>query len=251
MTQDHPAADAAGSPPPLAGRVILVTGAAGGLGSVACHALAAAGATLLLLGRNEKRLNALYDALLAAGAAEPMVVPLDLAAQDDARFEELAQAVASQLGRLDGILHCASQFVQLAPLATQQLKDWERAFAVNVLAPFALTRACLPLLCGAPDASVLFCAEAHALAPGAYWGGFAASQAALPGLVHMLAEEHEALPGLRFNLLIPGNIETPMRERTHPGETRAQRRPVAELVPLLLELLGPDSQGRSGQVVRA
>ena len=236
---------------PLQGRVLLVTGAAGGLGSVACHALAAAGATLLLLGRNEKRLNALYDALLAAGAAEPMVVPLDLAAQNDAQFEELAQAVASQLGRLDGILHCASQFVQLAPLHGQQLKDWERAFAVNILAPFALTRACLPLLRAAPDASVLFCAEAHALAPKAYWGGFAASQAALPGLVRMLAEEHEDQASLRFNLLVPGNIETPMRERTHPGETRAQRRPVAELVPLLLNLLGPASLGRTGEVIQA
>jgi NAD(P)-dependent dehydrogenase (short-subunit alcohol dehydrogenase family) len=236
---------------PLADRVLLVTGAAGGLGQLACHALAAAGATLLLLGRNERRLNTLYDALLAAGAALPVVIPLDLAAQKDAQFEELALTIEAQLGRLDGIAHLASQFVQLSPLSDQRLADWEQAFAVNTLAPFALTRACLPLLLRAPDASVLFCAEAHALAPAAFWGGFAASQAALPGLARMFAEEHAATPALRFNLLVPGAIGTPMRERTHPGETRAQRRPAAQLVPLLIEWLGPASRGRSGETLRA
>jgi NAD(P)-dependent dehydrogenase (short-subunit alcohol dehydrogenase family) len=239
------------SPPLLADRVILVTGATGGLGRAASLALAAAGATVLLLARNERRLDALYDALVAAGAPTPVAIPLDLAKQQDAQFEELAQTIEAQLGRLDGIAHLAGQFVQLAPIAQQRLPDWEKAFAVNILAPFALTRACLPLLSRAADASVLFCCEAHTLQPGAFWGGFAASQAALPALVRMLHEEHPQMPGLRFNLLVPGAIETPMRERTHPGETRAERRPPAELASLLLEWLGPASRGRSGEIVRA
>ena len=140
--------------PPFSERVILVTGATGGLGSMACLTLAKAGATLLLLARNEKRLDALYDQIVALGAPTPVSIPLDLASQKDAQFDELATMIAAQLGRLDGILHSASQFVQLSPLASQTLKDWERAFAVNALAPFGLTRACLPLLSESPDASV-------------------------------------------------------------------------------------------------
>ena len=239
------------SPPPLHDRVILLTGATGGLGHVASRVLAKAGATVLLLARNEKRLNALYDLVIADGSPTPVSIPLDLAAQKDAQFEELAQTIEVQLGRLDGIAHFASQFVQLAALTHQRLPDWEKAFAVNILAPFALTRACLPLLQRAPDASVLFCAEAHALEPGAFWGGFAASQAALPGLMRTFGEEHTGYPGLRFNLLIPGPIETPMRERTHPGETRAERRPAAELAPLLQYWLGPESSGQNGQTIMA
>ena len=181
----------------------------------------------------------------------PVVIPLDLAAQKDAQFEELALTIESQVGRLDGIGHFATHFMRLSPLAEQHLSDWERAFAVNTLAPFALTRACLPLLTRAPDAAVLFCAETHALAPRAYWGGFAASQAALPGISRMFCEEHEADSALRFNLLIPGAIQSTIRELTHPGETRAQRRPAAELAPLLLEWMGPASTGRSGEVIRA
>lgn len=236
---------------PLDGRVILVTGATGGLGRVCCHALAAAGATVLLLARNEKRLNALHDELVAAGAPAPVVIPLDLGRQKDPQFEELAQTIEVQLGRLDGIAHLASQYVELSALRHQALPDWERAFAVNALAPFALTRACLPLLERSPDASVLFCCESHALAPTAFWGGFAASQAGTISLMRMLADEYEASPQLRFNLLVPGPIETPMRERSHPGETRGERRPPEQLAPLLLEWLGPNSRGRSGEVVRA
>jgi len=206
---------------------------------------------VLLLARNEKRLDSLYDQIVDMGAPTPVSIPLDLAAQKDAQFDELASMIASQLGRLDGIAHFASQFVQLAPLASQTLKDWERAFAVNTLAPFGLTRACLPLLSASPDASVLFAVESHSLKPGAYWGGFTASQSAIPGLAQILAEEHEANPNLRFNVLVPGNIETPMRERTHPGETRAQRRPTIELSERILECLGPASRGRSGEVIVA
>lgn len=236
---------------PLDGRVILVTGATGGLGRVTCQTLAAAGATVLLLARNEKRLDVLYDQLVASGAPTPVAIPLDLARQKDPQFEELAQTIEAQLGRLDGIVHLASQFVQLAPLIHQSLPDWERAFAVNSLAPFALTRACLPLLSRAGDASVLFCCESHALEPTAFWGGFSASQAGMIALMRILADEHHDQPGLRFNLLVPGPIETPMRERTHPGETRAERRPPGELAPLLLTWLGPQSRGRNGEIVRA
>jgi len=235
----------------LANRVILVTGATGGLGQMTCEALAQEGATLLLLARNEKRLDALYDRIVEMGGPTPVSIPLDLAAQKDAQFDELASMIASQLGRLDGIAHFASQFVQLAPLASQTLKDWERAFAVNTLAPFGLTRACLPLLNQSPDASVLFTVEAHSLKPGAFWGGFTASQTALPAMARILSEEHEANPNLRFNVLVPGNIETPMRERTHPGETRAQRRPTQQLAGLMVECFGPTGRGRRGEVIFA
>lgn len=237
--------------PDFSQRVILVTGATGGLGTMACNALAQEGVTLLLLARNEKRLNTLYDQIVELGAPTPISIPLDLAAQKDAQFEELASMIASQVGRLDGIAHFASHFVQLSPLASQRLNDWERAFAVNTLAPFALTRACLPLLLNSPDASVLFAVESHSLEPGAFWGGFTASQIPLPGLAKILTAEYEAHPHVRFNVLAPGNIETPMRERTHPGETRAQRRPTEELSSLVLNLLGPGGHGRSGELIRA
>ena len=93
---------------PLQSRVILVTGAGTGLGRASAQAFAAQGATVLLLGRTEERLNEAYDLIVEAGHPTPAVFPFDLSAADEAGFDGLANTIAQQFGRLDGILHSAS-----------------------------------------------------------------------------------------------------------------------------------------------
>ncbi|NLA67563.1 MAG: SDR family NAD(P)-dependent oxidoreductase, partial [Gammaproteobacteria bacterium] len=97
-------AAAAGASAALAGRVVLVTGAHGGLGSAAAVSCARAGATVVLLGRRVPRLNRVYDAIVRdpSGLPEPVNYPFDLAgaAYDDPA--ELADRLGAPLGRLDG-----------------------------------------------------------------------------------------------------------------------------------------------------
>ncbi|MDE2259305.1 MAG: SDR family NAD(P)-dependent oxidoreductase [Betaproteobacteria bacterium] len=238
------------NPLPLQSRVILVTGAGSGLGRHAARAFASQGASVLLLGRNERRLNAVYDDLVRAECPQPAVIPFDLAEADEARFQALAQMLEQQMGRLDGILHSASHFVKLGPLVQQHLKQWQPAFATNVFAPFALTQACLPLLEAAPDASVLFTAEEHGLNPAAYWGGFGVSNAALIALVKIFADEFSNEPHLRFNVMVPGQVASPMRNRTHPGEVGSSLRQPASLMETYCYWMGPESTGRSGEIIR-
>ncbi|MHB8353905.1 MAG: SDR family NAD(P)-dependent oxidoreductase [Burkholderiales bacterium] len=236
--------------PPLQSRVILVTGAGSGLGRHAARAFAAQGATILLLGRNERRLNGVYDELVEAGFAQPAVIPFDLSDADEPRFQALAQMIEKQMGRLDGILHSASHYVKLGPLSQQHLKQWQPAFATNVFASFGLTQACLPLLGQSPDASVLFTAEEHGLKPAAYWGGFGISNAALIALAKIFADEYTNQPHLRFNILIPGQVASPMRNRTHPGEVGELLRQPASLMETYCYWMGPESTGRSGEIIR-
>ena len=91
----------------LGGRVVLVAGAAGGLGAAASLACAKAGATLVLLGRKLAPLNRLYDAVKAVGP-EPILYPLDLEGASPDDFDQLGQAIDGEFGRLDGLLHCAA-----------------------------------------------------------------------------------------------------------------------------------------------
>ena len=85
-------------PPPLStspGRVILVTGASGGLGRPLALACAAQGATLVLHGRNVGKLEAVYDAIVAAGGAEPMILPLEHhRGRDGRRFRQRRRCAA-------------------------------------------------------------------------------------------------------------------------------------------------------------
>ena len=230
-------------------RVILVTGAGQGLGRVAASAFARRGATVILHGRNVARLEAVYDQIDAEGLAQPAILPLDFAKASQRDLDGFAESIHATLRRLDGIFHAASHFVSPMPMALHDLDMWMAAARVNLLVPAALTKACMPMLKRADDASVVFLSESHALKPKAYWGPFAVVKSALSTLTAILADESEALPNPRINLCLPGPVASPMRAQSHPGEL-ASTLPLPETVATcFLYLMGPDSTGITGQML--
>lgn len=233
----------------LQGRVILVTGAGQGIGRAAALTFAAHGATVILHGRKVKKLESVYDEIEAAGLPQAAIFPLDLAGAEDKDYAALAAGIRGQLGRLDGILHNASHLDRLRPLEEHTLEQWQTTLRVNLMAPFALTRACLPLLKAAPDASVVMTSETHGHEPAAYWGSFAVANAGLEALVKLWAQELEIHPGLRINGIIPGPVRSPQRSKTHPGELKETLPPPESVMPQYLYLMGGDSRGVSGQIV--
>lgn len=233
----------------LKGRVILVTGAGSGLGREAAIAYARHGATVALLGRSETKLDAIYDEILAIDGPEPAMFPFDLEAADDSGFERLAGTISYHLKRLDGILHSAASFFSLTPLNQQTLAQWNSMLKVNLATPFALTRACLPMLEASPDASVIFTGETHGQKPAAYWGGYAVSKSGLGALTTIFGQELERLPNIRINTLIPGPVNSPLRRKTHPGEDPGSLPQPDDLLPWYLWLMGPDSRDTRGKTI--
>lgn len=237
------------APDLLKGRVILVTGSGQGLGRAAALAYAAHGATVVLLGHGTPKLERVYDEIVAAGGAMPAIFPMDLAAADDSHFDALAQAIAYQLRRLDGILHCAAAFDSLSPLQLQTAAQWQQLLRVNTIAPFALNRATEHLLKASPDASVILVGESHGHHPAAYWGGFAVSKAALEAYARIQSEEWADAANLRINLFIPGSMNSPQRAKSHPAENKDALAQPAEVANALLYLMGPDSRAQRGEII--
>jgi NAD(P)-dependent dehydrogenase (short-subunit alcohol dehydrogenase family) len=233
----------------LRDRVVLVTGAGQGLGQAVALEAAHCGATVGLLGRRQEKLAATYDAIMAAGGSTPAMIPLDLAAAGTNEYESLVQLIRRELKRLDAIVHCAAHFVPLSPLAGQTPEQWSQLLKVNLIAPFALTRACLPLLQAVPESSVVFVGETHGATPLAYWGGFAVAKSALPALASIWAQELEHRGKPRMNVFIPGPIATPQRMQSHPGEDHGQLRSAQSAARALLYLLGPDAAQLNGRTV--
>lgn len=231
----------------LAGRVVLVTGAGQGLGKVAATVFARHGATVVLHGRTTAKLEATYDEIEAAGGPQGAILPLDLAKATQADFDAFARAVHAALGRLDGIFHAASHFVSTMPMALYDLEMWQLHAKVNLIAPAALTRACMPMLKRSANASVVFLTETHAEQPKAYWGPFAATKSALSALVAAWADECEANP--RFNLCLPGPVASPMRSKSHPGEASATLPDASSLSDAFLYLIGPASDAVTGKLL--
>ncbi|MDN0084785.1 SDR family oxidoreductase [Crenobacter sp. SG2305] len=234
----------------LAERVILISGATQGIGRQMALEFSKRGATVVLLARGVKRLESVYDEVVAQGGPEPAAIPLDLLKAGDNEFNSLAYQIKQTLGRLDGIVHCASHFYALSPLVNQGIDEWMEQYRINTVAPFALTRACLPLLTASPDASVLFVGETHGLKAGPFWGAFGASKAGLTYLTQVAANEWDNWPNLRVNLLVPGAVNSPLRMRTHPGEDRSERAEIAELVPYFLYWMSAASRGRTGEIIK-
>ena len=233
----------------LAGRVILVTGATQGIGRAVALGAARHGATVVLLARNIKRLEAVYDEIIGAGGPEPAAIPLDLLTASDDDLNAIGFRIHQELGRLDGIVHCASHFYALSPLRDQGIEEWMNQFRINTVAPFALTRACLPLLARSPDASVVFVGETHGLKASPYWGAFSVSKAGLSHLTQIAASEWDCYPNLRVNLLVPGPVHSPQRTRTHPGVAKTELPSIDTLLPAFRYWAGPESAGRSGEIV--
>ena len=233
----------------LKDRVIIVTGAGQGIGQTAAIAFAKQGATVILIGRTQAKLEATNDAIQAQGLPEALIFPMDLnkATEDD--FKAMAEGIYQQLGRLDGILHNATDFNNLSPLEIQTAEQFEEMFRVNVVAPFALTKACLPLLARTTHASVIFTSNSSAQSPKAYWGSHGISKAATDFMMQMWAQELENRPNIRLNSIVPGPLQSPQRKKTHPGEVHSELPTVESAMPLYLYLMGDDSAGVSGKVL--
>jgi NAD(P)-dependent dehydrogenase (short-subunit alcohol dehydrogenase family) len=239
------------TPDLLAERVILVTGAGDGIGKAVSLALAAHGATVILLGRTVSKLESVYDDILAAGGPQPAIYPMDLegAVPDDHR--QLAERIESDLGRLDGLLHNAGLLGSLTPLEHYDPMEWLRVIQVNLHAPFLLTQACLALLKRADDASLVFTSSGVGRRARAYWGAYAVSKFAVEGLMQILADELDQNTRVRVNSINPGRVRTAMRANAYPAENPAELPAAHEIVTPYLYLMGPDSRGVNGQAMDA
>jgi NAD(P)-dependent dehydrogenase (short-subunit alcohol dehydrogenase family) len=231
--------------PALTDRVVLVTGATGGLGRALSLAAGAAGATVVVHGRVVRKLESLYDDLVAIGAPEPVILPLDLAKAEAADFANVAGALEAQLGRLDALIHTAVQLGSLGPIEHQSFDQWLTVLRVDLAAPMALTRALARLLAASSNASVTFTLDTRGEAPHAYWGSYAAAKAGLSALATILADEWESRPNLRVNAVVPGPMRSPLRTQTHPAEDASALPEPAALAPLYLHLVAGQTKAES------
>jgi len=231
----------------LAGRVILVTGAADGIGRAVSQAAAAAGATIVLLDRDIKRLKQTYDRIESAGHPQPAIYPLNLEGATVKDYADLAATVQESLGRLDGLVLNAGWAGTLTPMKYYDPQVWTQVIQGNLTGPAFLVQAVLPLLESSNDGAIVVSAQN---ARKAFWGAFGMAKAAQDALVDILAREHSGQPGfIRVNGVDTGPVRTRFRALHYPGEN-AEKLPTPEqVVGPYLYFLGPDAGRTSGQHV--
>lgn len=235
----------------LRNRTILVTGASKGIGRAVAIEAASHGATVILLGREIKALESLYDGIIAAGGPQPAIYPMNLANATPADYETLAEQLEQRYGRLDGLLHNAATFNVLTPIEHYSLPVWYQVMQVNLNAPFLLTHATLGLLKKSPDARILFTGASEDQLGKAYWGAYAVSKQGCEGLMKVLAEECEVNTRIRVNLLYPGKVATNLRTKAYPGNPQGNAAcpSPTQLASRYIYWLGSDSKSVHGQCI--
>ncbi len=233
----------------LAGRVVLVTGAADGLGRATAIAAATHGATVILLDKDIKRMEQVYDEIENAGAPQPAIYPMNLEGAAPNDYMELATVIGQQFGRLDALVLNAAGVGEPSPIDQYDAEVWCRTLHLNVNGSFFLTQACLPLLNASEDARVIFVSDTVGRKGRAFWGAYGVSKFAIEGLMQILADEVEYTGKLRVNSLDPGPALTRLRRKAYPAEPMETLPRPEDLTPAFLYLLGPESRHLHGQAL--
>ncbi|XGA81605.1 YciK family oxidoreductase [Halomonas sp. CH40] len=231
----------------LANRIILVTGAGDGIGRAAALAYARHGATVILLGRTIAKLEKVYDEIEAAGGPQPAIFPLNFEGATLKDYQDMAQTLDTEFGRLDGILHNAGLLGRITPFEQYNPELWAQVMQVNINGPIWMTQALLPLTEASEDASIIFTSSSVGRKGRAYWGAYSVSKFATEGFMEVLADELDNQPNVRVNTLNPGATLTQMRRTAYPGEDPETLRTPEDIMPTYLWLMGPDSTGISGE----
>ena len=230
--------DAPSPSPSLSGRVALVTGSTRGIGRAIAFGLAREGAHVIAVGRTQGALEELDDEILAMTGERPTLVPLDIADGDG--VDRLGGAIFERWGRLDILIAAAGVLGVTTPVPHMDPPVWDKVMAVNLTANYRLIRSMDPLLRKAEAGRAVFLTSGAARRPRAFWGAYAASKAALEALAAVYADEVEHT-NLKVAVVNPGPMRTKMRAAAFPGEDPATLPAPEEIVPMILELVGPGS----------
>jgi len=226
----------------LVGKTILITGAAGGLGSALAEACAAKGANLVLLDKNHRNLNKLSDRITESDSPPPGLYPLDLAAAGIDEFNSLVDVIQAEYDGLDGLIHCALDFEGLQPLDQIEPHHWLRSMQVNLNAPWLLSCACLPLLKKSTSGRLFFLLDDPEKVTDAYWGPYGAAKTALTGLVKQF-DASLSNTGVLARGIYPGAMRTTFRAMVYHAENPLEQPEPAIAAGKIVDLLTAELAG--------
>ena len=209
----------------LEGKVALITGAKGGLGSFITQAFLAAGANVVGVSRSIQASDFPHPGFAA--------VPAELSSGEAAR--KVADDIVAQLGRIDTLVHVVGGFAGGQSVADTDDATLDKMLDLNYRSAFFMARAVLPHMRQQGDGRILAVASRQAVEPGAMVGAYSASKAALVALIHTIALENKDRR-ISANTVLPGTMDTPANRAADPKADPLQWVQPAQVAALLVHL---------------
>ena len=219
----------------MEGKVVLVTGAKGGLGAYVTQAFFDAGATVIGTSRKIQQSDFSSSSFTS--------LPAEISSRGNA--QGLVDQVGARFGRLDVLAHTVGGFAGGQSIADTDDDTFERMFDLNLNSVFHILRATIPALRQAGNGRIIAIGSRAALEPGAGVGAYSASKAAMVSLIRTVALENKDA-GLTANVILPGTMDTPANRKSIPNADFSKWvRPstVAGLITWLASDAGKDING--------
>ncbi len=204
----------------LAGRVAIITGAAGGIGSAAALLFCEEGASLVMVDLPDSPLQAVVDGILKKiPTAQIEMVFADVG--QEASLKIIAESAVRRFQKIDILVNNAGVRAYEA-LAQTTASTWEKILSVNLLSYAYLIRECLPYLRSSGHASVVNISSTHAVNPRSGMGQYDVAKAGIVSMTKTLAFE-EASHGVRVNAVCPGLTLTPFHVKRAQAQGKTEQ----------------------------
>jgi NAD(P)-dependent dehydrogenase (short-subunit alcohol dehydrogenase family) len=194
-------------------RVVMVAGASGNLGQAVTRAFVSAGATLVLLDREEGRLPRLFPEL-ADTANHALLGSVD--ATEPASVTRAVQRTLQLFGRIDVLANTIGGYRAGLPVHETPVDTWDFMMNLNARTAFILSRSVVPTMLDQGSGKIIHVAARAALAGGRNSAAYNASKAVIVRLVESMAAEYKH-KGININCVLPGTIDTPENRESMPN----------------------------------
>ncbi len=226
------------------GKVIIVTGAAGNVGSALASHLAKQGGRIAAVDTVKDRLDAVVAAL--PGAGHLALATYDLT--DATATQALVAHVVGTCGRLDAVGTTVGGFA-MAKLADAGLEQWDAMFALNVKTTWNIYRSAVPAIRQAGGGALVGIGSAAGLRGSAEMAAYAATKSAVMRLTESLGDELRP-DGIRVNAVLPTTIDTPQNRAAMPGADASRWVKPAQIAEVMGFLLSDAASAVSGQLLQ-
>ena len=235
----------------LKDKTIVISGAGSGIGRQAAKSFSEHGANLILLSKNIKKLETLYDEIIDEKKNDVIIQPLNFEIAEENDFEKIISAIKDKYPSIDGLLNNAGVLGEKKPLEQYNYATWKNVIKVNVDASFLLTKSLLPLLKKSNSSSIIFTSSGVGRKGRAYWGAYSISKFATEAMMQIFSEELQNTSSVRVNCINPGAVRTNMRESAYPAENPGTNPSANKIMKPYLYLMSDISKEINGQSIDA